>query len=159
MKVLGIDPGYDRVGMAVVELTEGREILHHSECIETDKTLPVHTRIKHVGDAIRDCVAAYNVDTLAIETLFFNKNVKTAMGVAQARGVIIYAAESAGCTIYEFSPQEIKIATTGHGNSDKTAVTAMVKQLIPTAPSSAIDDEYDAIAVGITCLAHHGRRQ
>jgi len=159
MIVLGIDPGYDRVGVAVMELINGQEILHHSECIETNKTLPIHTRIKHVGDTIHNHVTTYNVDTLAIETLFFNKNVKTAMSVAEARGVIIYAAESAGCTIYEFSPQEIKIATTGHGNSDKTAVTAMVKQLIPTAPSTAIDDEYDAIAVGITYLAHHGRRQ
>jgi len=159
MKVLAIDPGYDRVGLAVMELVDGREVLHHSTCIETDKTLPVYERICQVGDAVRDCITAYQADTLAIETLFFNKNVKTAMAVAEARGVIMYVAQSAGCSIYEFSPQEIKIAATGHGNSDKAAVISMVKQLLPTAPDKALDDEYDAIAVGITCLAHHGRRQ
>lgn len=159
MKVIAIDPGYDRVGMAVMELVAGCEVLHHSTSIETDRALPLYARIRQVGDAVRDCITEFKADTLAIETLFFSKNVKTAMSVAEARGVIIYAAQSADCTIYEFSPQEIKIAATGHGNSDKRAVISMVKQLIPGAPAKALDDEYDAIAVGITCLAHHGRRQ
>jgi Holliday junction resolvasome RuvABC endonuclease subunit len=61
------------------------------------------------------------------------------------------------CIVHEFSPQAIKIATTGYGNSDKVAMTAMVKQLVPDVPLDALDDEYDAIAVGITCLAHFGR--
>lgn len=157
MKVLAIDPGYDRVGMAVMELVDGREVLHHSSCLETDRSLPLHERIAVVGDTIRNIIKTHTVDTLAIETLFFNKNVKTAMDVAQARGVIIYAAKTSGCQIYEFSPQEVKIAVTGHGNSDKTAVTAMVQQLVVDAPKNALDDEYDAIAVGVTCLAHHSR--
>ena len=114
-------------------------------------------RFKQVGNTITQTVRDFNVDTLGIETLFFNKNVKTAMSVAEARGIIIYTAIEAGCQVYEFSPQAIKIATTGYGNSDKVAVTAMVKQLIADVPTNALDDEYDAIAVGITCLAHHGR--
>ena len=91
--------------------------------------------------------------------LFFNKNQKTAMGVAQVRGILVYLAQSHDCQVYEFGPQEIKIAVTGYGKSDKSAVIDMVKRLIPSAPNKALDDEYDAIAVGITCLAHHGRNQ
>ena len=79
------------------------------------------------------------------------------MGVAQARGILIYLAQVNGCTVYEFGPQEIKIAVTGYGKSDKNAIIDMVKRLVPEAPKAALDDEYDAIAVGITCLAHHGR--
>lgn len=157
MKVLAIDPGYDRVGVAVIELVAGKEVLHYSTCVQTDKTLPLHERIKHVGDAVRACIETHQVDTLAIETLFFNKNVKTAMDVAQARGVIIYTAQSAGCQLYEFSPQEVKIAVTGHGAAGKDAVIDMTKRLVPGAPAKALDDEYDAIAVGIACLATYGR--
>ncbi len=157
MKVLGVDPGYDRVGLAVMEYQDGLEIVHYSTCVETDKALSVPERIQVVGNSVRECIKDHDVDTLAIETLFFNKNVKTAMGVAQARGVIIFVAKELNCNLYEFSPQEVKIATTGHGNSDKNAVISMVQQLIPSAPTKALDDEYDAIAVGIACLATHGR--
>jgi crossover junction endodeoxyribonuclease RuvC len=159
MRVLGVDPGYDRVGLAVMEYENGIEKILYSTCLETNKEDELHMRFKQVGNTITEIVKKYGADTLGIETLFFNKNVKTAMSVAEARGIIIYTALEAGCKIYEFSPQAIKIATTGYGNSDKHAVTAMVKQLIPSAPTTAIDDEYDAIAVGITCLAHHGRNK
>jgi crossover junction endodeoxyribonuclease RuvC len=159
MRVLGVDPGYDRVGLAVMEYENGIEKILYSTCLETNKEDELHMRFKQVGNTITEIVKKYGADTLGIETLFFNKNVKTAMSVAEARGIIIYTALEAGCKIYEFSPQAIKIATTGYGNSDKQAVTAMVKQLIPGAPTTAIDDEYDAIAVGITCLAHHGRNK
>jgi crossover junction endodeoxyribonuclease RuvC len=159
MRVLGVDPGYDRVGLAVMEYQNGLEKMLYSTCVLTNKTDDLNTRLQVVGNAITQTIGDHAVDTLGIETLFFNKNVKTAMGVAQARGIIIYTAMQAGCVIYEFSPQAIKIATTGYGNSDKAAMTAMVKQLIPDVPPDALDDEYDAIAVGITCLAHHGRTQ
>lgn len=157
MRVLGVDPGYDRVGLAVMEYENGNEKLIYSTCIETNKDDHLHIRLQQVGNTITKTIQEHKADTLGIETLFFNKNVKTAMSVAEARGIIIYTAIEAGCTIYEFSPQAIKIATTGYGNSDKHAVTAMVKQLVSEVPSDALDDEYDAIAVGITCLAHHGR--
>lgn len=157
MRVLGVDPGYDRVGLAVMEYENGAEKLIYSSCLETDKNLDLHQRLQIVGQTITEVIQTHDVDTLGIETLFFNKNVKTAMGVAQARGIIIYAAMQANCTVYEFSPQAIKIATTGYGNSDKKSMFSMVKQLIPGVPTRALDDEYDAIAVGITCLAHYGR--
>lgn len=157
MKVLAIDPGYDRIGVAVVENSKTGEIIHYSACIETNKTEEFSTRIYTLGLQIEKLLTEHKPDSVAIETLFFNKNIKTAIGVAQARGMIIYLAKKFDCVIYEFGPQEIKIATTGYGKSDKNAVIMMVKKLVKNAPEKALDDEYDAIAVGITCLAHHAK--
>lgn len=157
MRVIGIDPGYDRVGVAVLEYQNGSESLLHSCCILTDNSQPLNERLFKVGSAIEEIILIHTPDTLAIETLFFNNNQKTAIGVAQARGIIIYLAMKHDCAVYEFGPQEIKVAITGYGKSDKTAVTSMVKQLVRNTPEKALDDEYDAIAVGTTCLAHHGR--
>lgn len=157
MRVISIDPGYDRLGIAVMDNATGSEVLLYSGCIESSKADDLPERLFVVGQAFARLVAEYQPDTMAIETLFFNKNIKTAMGVAQARGLLLYIAKAANCQIYEFSPQQIKIAVTGYGNSDKRAVIDMVTRLVPTAPKGALDDEYDAIAVGITCLASYGR--
>ncbi len=154
MKVLAIDPGYDRLGMAVIEHGANGEVLHHSECFLTDKKADLNDRIFALGERVELLLKEHNPEAVAIETLFFNKNIKTAIGVAQARGAIIYLAKKFGCVVHEFGPQEIKIATTGYGKSDKDAVIAMVKRLVKNVPENALDDEYDAIAVGITCLAH-----
>lgn len=154
MKVLAIDPGYDRLGVAVMEKIDNKEVLIHSECILTQKSDVLLERLFIAGKRIEELLLEYSPTAVGIETLFFNKNQKTAMGVAQIRGIIIYLAKKAGCTVHEFGPQEIKVAVTGYGNSDKTAVISMVKRLIQGVPEDALDDEYDAIAVGITCLAH-----
>ncbi|MCA9357740.1 crossover junction endodeoxyribonuclease RuvC [Candidatus Kaiserbacteria bacterium] len=159
MRVISVDPGYDRIGVAVMELENGNEKLLFSTCIETNKALSFTERLKVLGDAFQDILQIYSPTALGIETLFFNKNQKTAIGVAQARGILIYLSQTHNCEVFEFGPQEIKIAVTGYGKSDKSAVIDMVKRLIRNAPAKALDDEYDAIAVGITCLAHHGRRQ
>lgn len=137
-----------------MEKQNGQEVLLYSACITTSKTETLLARLYTIGVTIEDLLAKHAPDALAIETLFFNTNQKTAMGVAQARGIIIYLAQVAGCQILEYGPQAIKVAVTGHGASDKTAVIAMIKRLVPTAPASALDDEYDAIAVGVTALAH-----
>ncbi|MDC1205553.1 crossover junction endodeoxyribonuclease RuvC [Candidatus Pacebacteria bacterium] len=155
MKVLAIDPGYDRLGIAVLERQNGKEILLHSSCIETNKDADLNMRLYELGDAVEKLLIKYKPDCVGIETLFFNKNIKTAIGVAQARGIVVYLAQCAGCIVYEFGPQEIKIAVTGYGKSDKSAVIDMVKRLVMNTPEKALDDEYDAIAVGITTLAHH----
>jgi crossover junction endodeoxyribonuclease RuvC len=157
MKVLAIDPGYDRLGVAIMEYVDGKEHLIFSACVLTDKKSELPDRLYTVGLAVSELITNYQPDTVAIETLFFNKNIKTAIGVAQARGIILYLAKQAGCTVHEFGPQEIKVAVTGYGNSDKAAVFDMVTRLVPNAPRNALDDEYDAIAVGITCLAQFGR--
>jgi crossover junction endodeoxyribonuclease RuvC len=157
MRVLAIDPGYDRLGVAIMELADGREQLIASTCIETDRTTPLPERLAVLGEKLGELINTHAPTALAIETLFFNQNQKTAIAVAQARGVAVFLGQTAGCTVYEFGPQEIKVAVTGYGKSDKTAVTRMVRTLVPTVRVDARDDEYDAIAVGITCLAQHGR--
>jgi crossover junction endodeoxyribonuclease RuvC len=157
MKVLAVDPGYDRLGVAVLEhdTGNGRERLLYSGCIETDRAVAVPERLLALGQELTGLIETHQPDAVAAETIFFNKNQKTAVAVAEARGVILYLAKQAGCTVYEFGPQEIKVAVTGYGKSDKAAVIDMVKRLVTNAPPKALDDEYDAIAVGITCLAHH----
>lgn len=155
MKVLALDPGYDRLGVAVIERVDGKESLIFSTCVITDRDADFSDRLLHIGNTVSELLSVHSPLAVAIETLFFNKNIKTAIGVAQARGVIMYLAKNAGCVVYEFGPQEIKVAVTGYGKSDKNAVIDMVKLLILNAPQKAHDDEYDAIAVGITALAHH----
>lgn len=159
MRVIAVDPGYDRLGVSVLELIEGKESLVYSDCIETNKDDDLNDRLFDLGNQFFDLLQKFKPDCLAIETLFFNKNQKTAIGVAAARGMLIYLAKQAGCSVYEFGPQEIKIAITGYGKSDKKAVIDMLHRLVSGLPEKALDDEYDAIAVGITCLAHHGRNQ
>jgi crossover junction endodeoxyribonuclease RuvC len=156
MKVLAVDPGYDRLGVAVLERGENnKEELIYSICITTNKKLTLPKRLAELGNAFEEILTQHKPDCLAIETLFFNKNTTTAIGVAASRGVVIYLAEKYNCETYEFNPQTIKLATTGYGNSDKASVTMMVKKLVNNVPKDALDDEYDAIAIGVTCLAYH----
>lgn len=158
MRVVGVDPGYDRLGVAVVEYDgQGKEQIIYSSCILTDKKQELNERLFVLGEKFAAVLREHRPDTLAIETLFFNQNQKTAIGVAAARGVLIYLASKAGCVVHEFGPQEVKVALTGYGKSDKHAVTEMIGRLISNAPERALDDEYDAIAVAVTCLATHGR--
>lgn len=155
MKVLAVDPGYDRLGVAVIKKIDNQDTLLYSSCIETQKTESLAERLFDMGKQFEMLLTEHQPDLVGIENLFFNKNVKTAIGVAQARGIIMYLAMQSKCRVYEFGPQEIKIAVTGYGKSDKGAVIDMVKRLLPNVPENALDDEYDAIAVGITTLAHH----
>lgn len=153
MKVLALDPGYDRLGVAVMEHRNGREFLCFSSCIETERGSELSDRLFAVGVALEALLTTHTPDVVAVETIFFNKNQKTAIGVAQARGIILYLAKLHKCRVLELGPQEVKVAVTGYGKSDKRAVFNMIHRLIPNAPKKALDDEYDAIAVGITALA------
>ncbi len=154
MRVLAFDPGYDRLGVAVLEKVSGKETLLHSTCVTTHKMDLMPDRLAMIGEAVDLLIQTHTPDIVALETLFFNKNIKTAIVVAEVRGIILYLARHHGRAVMEFGPQEIKIAVTGYGKSDKAAVISMVKRLIPSVPEKALDDEYDAIAVGITALAH-----
>ena len=154
MRVIAVDPGYDRLGVAVLEKQDNQEVVIFSDCIETDKQADLSVRIHEAGKVFSALLDKYKPEAVGIETIFFNKNQKTAIGVAQMRGVILYLAHEAGAKIYEFGPQEIKVAITGYGKSDKQAVIDMVKRLVTNVPEDALDDEYDAIAIGVTTLAH-----
>lgn len=157
MKVLAIDPGYDRLGVAILDNKTGTDTLLYSSCVTTTKDTTFAKRLHAVGAAVHQLIHDHKPDAVALEELFFSKNVKTALSVAEARGVILYEASLADLPIYEFSPSTVKLATTGYGSSDKAAVIMMVKRLVMNTPETALDDEYDAIAVGVTCLAEHGR--
>ena len=159
MRVIALDPGYDRLGVAVMENTEGVETLLFSTCIESNRQDELPERLLTIGSAFQKLLKKYQPDAMGIETLFFNKNIKTAIGVAQARGTLLYLAKQSGCDVYEFGPQQIKTAVTGYGKSDKKAVIDMVMRLVKNAPEKALDDEYDAIAIGVTCLATYGRNR
>lgn len=155
MRVLAIDPGYDRIGIAVMERDGQKDVLIHSACIETTRGAETPIRLAELGEAIVGLLKTHKPDVMAVETLFFNQNRSTAIAVAEARGIVLYLAVTHGADVREYGPQEIKVAVTGYGKSDKRAVIDMIKRLVPTAPARALDDEYDAIAVGITALAHH----
>ena len=152
MRVIGIDPGYDRLGVAVLEGDVHAQRLIFSTCITTDKKASIPERLLEAGEALAGIVKEYAPARLGIETLFFNKNVKTALNVAEARGVILYVCQAHGVPVFEYSPQAIKIAVTGHGASNKDQVEAMLRRLVTGIPQTALDDEYDAIAAAVTCL-------
>lgn len=152
MRILAIDPGYDRLGVAVVEGDPSRPILIMSMCVEPKKGLR-EERLAEVSKTITDAVAAYAPSALALETLFFSTNKKTAIGVAEARGAILAAAGLAALPIIECSPQQVKIAVTGHGGANKRAMAHMIPKLLVLPQKKRLDDEFDAIAIGITALA------
>jgi crossover junction endodeoxyribonuclease RuvC len=157
MRTIAIDPGYERLGIAVIEKkdSKSKEELVFSECFFTDAKLPHPTRLANIGIELDTIIDKYKPDALAVETLFFSKNTKTALKVAEARGVILHAAARKNLLIQEYSPVEIKVAVTGYGKSDKAQVTAMVMRLIAISKIIKYDDEYDAIAIGLTFFAQY----
>ena len=154
-KILAIDPGFDRVGLALIKQDDKVPKLLFSQCLRTDIKSERSERLLKIGKNIRSIIKKWQPKTLAIETLFFNTNTTSAMGVAEARGIIIYEAKLAGLEIFEYSPQTIKIAVTGYGKADKIQIETMVRKLVTLSKdaSKKLDDEIDAIALGITHLA------
>ncbi|MFA7216542.1 MAG: crossover junction endodeoxyribonuclease RuvC [Candidatus Paceibacterota bacterium] len=154
MKILSIDPGYERLGLAILEKEgKNKEILIYSECFKTDKKLPHHQRLTLIGNKIKEIINKYKPEALATEKLFFSKNQKTALLVSEARGVILYTASNLGLNIFEYTPIDIKIAVTSYGRSEKKQIIDMIKKLIFIDKKSNSDDEFDAIAIGLTHLA------
>ena len=153
MKVLAIDPGYDRLGIAVVEGDASRPTLLWSDCIIPKKGSTGAERLAYISHTITEAIATYSPDALAIETLFFSVNKKTAFGVAEARGAVLAAAGAASLPVVEYSPQQVKSAVTGHGGADKVAMARMLPMLLKLPTKRRLDDELDAIGIGITALA------
>ena len=157
MKILGIDPGYERLGVAILEKeksSNNKEKVIFSECFKTSAKLEFPERLKLIGEKVADIIKKYKPEVLGIETLFLNTNQKTVMHVAEARGVIIYECVKAGIKIFEASPPQIKIATTGYGKSDKKQIMKMIKLLVKIDNTKTSDDELDAIAIALTAFAH-----
>jgi crossover junction endodeoxyribonuclease RuvC len=152
MKVLAIDPGYDRLGIAVVEGDPSRPVVVWSDCVTPPKG-EKEERLAVVEHAVREAIQVHAPDIFALETLFFSTNKRTALGVAEARGAALAAAGAAGIPVREFSPGTVKVAVTGNGRADKAAIARMIPRLVTLPPRKRLDDELDAIAVGIAALA------
>ena len=160
MRILGIDPGFERLGITVLEkphfaeALRGKEQVVFSECFKTSAKLEFSERLRLIGQEVRQIIKKYKPEVLAIETLFLNTNQKTVMRVAEARGVVIYEAAQAGLKIFEASPLQIKTAITGYGRADKVQVMKMLKILVELDKNKTSDDELDAIAVALTAFAY-----
>lgn len=150
MKILGIDPGYDRIGVAIIEKDGSNETLVYSDCFQTPKDLEVSERINLFITELTKLFTEHAIEEFAIENLFFNQNKTTAMRVAEARGAMISTAKQSGLIVAEYTPLQIKQAVTGYGKADKNQVHTMIKQLVKLDDRKYIDDEIDAIAVALT---------
>jgi crossover junction endodeoxyribonuclease RuvC len=155
--VLGIDPGYERLGISILQKNkkEKRESVLYSDCFKTSAKIPFEERLLMLGKEIERVISEYKPATLSIENLFLSNNQKTAMRVSEVRGVILYQAISNGLAIKEFTPLQIKTAVGGNGRSDKTAVIKMIHHLVNISKKISHDDEYDAIAAALTYFAYH----
>jgi len=154
MKIIGVDPGYDRCGIAVIEREAGgKNIILESTCITTSVSDLFEERLLKVIQEFRALLDKHKPEVCALEQLYFTKNQKTAMRVAETRGALIVTAHERGVRITEYGPGEVKVALTGNGRASKEQVTAMVERISPVHKKNVLDDEYDAIAVAITASA------
>lgn len=157
MIILGIDPGLATVGYAVIEYKGNRYKTIDYGTIRTDSKTIFPERLKIIYDELSNIIDRYNPVDLAVEELFFNKNVKTAIQVGQARGVEILAAIHKGLEVYEYTPLQVKQAVVGYGRAEKSQVQEMVKILLNLKEIPKPDDAADALAVAIchsSCLNH-----
>lgn len=159
MIILGIDPGFGRLGCAVLESASPadsptrRENLLYSTCLTSDKKLAHEKRLLSLGKKLEKIIAKHKPNIIATEKLFFFKNYKTVIGVAEARGMILYLAANAKTPVSEFTPLEVKMSLTGYGRAEKKQVEEMVKTILKIKNMPKIDDEIDAIAIALTCSA------
>lgn len=155
MLVLAIDPGFDRCGLAVIK-KGANETLLFSTCITTKVGDDYSKRLFTVGQEIEKQIKKWEPDLVALEKLFFATNQKTAIKVSEVRGMLIYLATKHGIELVEYTPPQIKQTVTGSGNANKKQVTEMVKRLIKLETVPKYDDEFDAIAIGLTaCACYH----
>jgi crossover junction endodeoxyribonuclease RuvC len=149
MITLGIDPGTRRVGYGVVEKKKDNTLCFVAAGILKIKSSDDVTALAETKKSVAAVIKKYKPDILAIEKLFFAKNQKTAMAVAQARGVLLLAAYEAGVPIREYAPNEIKLGIAGYGFADKKAILKMVRLLLNNHNLKVIDDASDALAGAI----------
>lgn len=152
MIVLGIDPGYDRCGWAVVQRV-GREL--HAigyGCIQTSRQDEKLNRLGQVCDELTAILAKVKVDVIAMESLVFGRNVSTALPVSEVRGVIQTLAWQQGLPVVEYGPSTIKLTITGYGKADKQQVYALLERQVKLEKKPKLDDTGDALAVAVTHL-------
>lgn len=147
MIVLGLDPGTARLGYGLIK-KEGSTLTHIEHgCLETPAGMAQASRLFELSKLLDALMERHKPDLVGVEKLFFSKNVKTAMSVSEARGVILLAARSRGVAISEHSPQQVKQAVSGYGGADKKQVQAMITRLLKLAEIPQPDDAADALAI------------
>ena len=162
MRILGIDPGVAIVGFGVIDVDLGRQQLVQYGAINTEAGLPLATRLVQIGRDLEQLIELFEPDEIAIEELFFSKNITTGIAVAHGRGVILYTAEKKQIPIYEYTPMQVKQAVVGYGLAEKKQVMDMVRRLLKLKAVPRPDDAADALAVAIcharsatSLLRHH----
>lgn len=155
MRILGVDPGYAIVGVGTIDYEGNRFRVAEYGAITTQAGEDMFDRLKKIYDEMMELIERVKPDALAIEELFFQNNQKTAINVAQARGVIVLAAKNHGIPIFEYTPLQVKQAVVGYGKADKNQVQQMTKAILGLEKIPKPDDTADALAIAI-CHAHTG---
>ncbi len=155
MIILGIDPGYAIVGWGVIEYSGSKFRTLGYGSIQTPAGIPIVDRLELIFKGMNEIIEKYKPDHIAVEELFFNTNTKTAIVVAEARGIILLAAKLAGVKIAEYTPLQVKQAVVGYGRAEKKQVIIMVTSLLGLKAPPKPDDTADALAVAV-CHAHSG---
>lgn len=150
MRIIGLDPGIEKTGFAILEIVQGRLSLLDCGCITTNKKDNFSHRLNTLALDLKKIIRAWHPTRAALEQVFFSKNVKTALKVSHARGVIMELLEEHEVPIVEFNPSHIKIAVTGYGKADKIQIQKMIQYMLGISVTN--DDTADAIACGITLL-------
>lgn len=155
MRIIGIDPGTAIVGYGIVDFENGECSLVASGSIQTAKEKADAERLCEIWGDLTELVEMYKPDVASVEKLFFFKNQKTVISVAQGRGVILAALKKAGVEIFEYTPLQIKLAITGYGKASKPDVAEMVKRMIKYEKFPTLDDTADAIAMAVCHVRSH----
>ena len=150
MRILGIDPGYGTIGFAILDLINGERTLVDVGVITTSPNLEFGVRLIEIYDDMRALIGEYKPEQVAIEQVFFSKNVSTAIQVSEAKGVILLALTQAGLPYREFSPSQMKAAISGDGNADKAAVQKMVMLELKLNTPPKPDDAADALSLALS---------
>lgn len=151
MIILGIDPGFERMGCAVLEKNSAGEKLIYSACLISQRSDLHEKRLLVLANGLKKIIKNFKPDMMAIEKLFFTTNQKTALKVAEARGIALLLAAENNLKIVEFTPLEVKMALTGYGKAEKGQVRKMVLAILKISGNDKLDDEIDAIAIALTC--------
>ena len=149
MRILGIDPGVAIVGFGVIESDRGQQRMIQYGAITTQAGLPLATRLVQIGNDLEQLIEQFQPDELAIEELFFSKNITTGIAVAHGRGVVLYTAEKMQIPIYEYTPMQVKQAVVGYGLAEKRQVMDMTRRLLKLKSIPRPDDAADALAIAI----------
>lgn len=156
-RILGIDPGLARLGYGVIDLDGVKILPVDYGCIETPPDWSTTRRLKYIYDELTRIIGLHKPEVMAVEQLFFYKNVTTAFVVGQARGIALLAGVEAGLVDFEYTPMQVKLAVSGYGKASKVQVQEMVRLLLGLSERPEPDDTADALAIAIT-HAHASRR-